>query len=384
MKHDLRGIFSHFCIDGELASVEPLECGNINDTYIAAFDNGNGGPDRYILQRINHYVFKEPVNLMKNVIAVTGHIREKVVSQGGDPSRETLHFIPVSSGGYVHKCNNGCYWRAYSYIDGAGTYQTVENPVHFLNAGRAFGKFQRLLRDFPAAELYETLPDYHNTPKWYRRFLKAVERDGAGRVKDVRQEIQFVKARAQYLSILADGIEKGDIPLRVTHNDTKFNNVLIDDNTGEGICVIDLDTVMLGSSLIDYGDSIRSGTNVAGEEELDLSRVKMDLGLFEQFTRGFLEYTHDFLTPCEIEYLPDSAVLITLELGMRFLIDHMDGDLYFKTSRENQNLHRARVQFRLAEDMESKLDAMRAIVEKYTLVNSTRLDSYQEIAAAAN
>lgn len=366
MKSDLKEVVSHFVFDGEFISAEPLKCGNINDTFIAVFKNGNGGVNRYILQKINHYVFKEPYHLMENVIAITGHIRKKVIKQGCNPARETLDFIPLYDSGFLHKCIHGNYWRAYSFIDDVRTYQIVENPVHFYNAGRAFGKFQRFLMDFPAGELYETIPDFHNTPKRYQAFLEAVEGDAVNRVKTVGPEIMFVKERAKYLSMLVDLIEKGNIPLRVTHNDTKFNNVLIDNNTGEGICVIDLDTVMPGSSLYDFGDSIRSGANTADEEELDLSKVSLDLELFEQFTRGFLEYTHDFLTHFEIAYLPFSAVLITIELGMRFLTDYINGDVYFKTSRENQNLNRAQVQFRLAADMEAKYDEMRSIIEKYT------------------
>jgi hypothetical protein len=376
MKPDLIEVIHGFNFNGEFNSVEPLECGNINDTYIVVCKGGSESVFRYILQKINHNVFKEPENLMKNVIAVTGHIRKKVIDQCGDSSRETLNFISVRDGGFVYKCSCGNYWRAYSYIDGVKTYQIVEDPLHFHNAGRAFGKFQRLLSDFPAEELYETIPDFHNTPKRYKTFLKAVEEDAAGRVKEVKQEIMFVKKRARFLSLLANFIERGDIPLRVTHNDTKFNNVLIDDKTGEGICVIDLDTVMPGSSLYDFGDSIRSGANTAGEEELDLSRVTMDLGLFDQFTRGFLEYTHDFLTPHEIEYLPFSANLITIELGMRFLTDYINGDVYFKTSRPDQNLHRARVQFKLVEDMEAKYNKMKAIVDKYNLANVPSANSF--------
>ena len=381
MKLDLIEVVSHFGFTGEFFSVELFECGNINDTYIVTFKSGNDEANRYILQKINHNVFKEPYSLMKNVIAVTEHIRKKVIGQGGNPVRETLNFIPVDDGGFVHKCTCGNYWRAYSYIDNASTYQIVEDPVHFQNAGRAFGKFQRSLRDFPAAELYETIPDFHNTSKRYKAFLKAVDSDAANRVKTIRSEITFVKERAEFLSLLIDLIEKGDIPLRVTHNDTKFNNVLIDNKTGEGICVIDLDTVMPGASLYDFGDSIRSGANTAGEEELDLSKVGMDLELFEKFTRGFLEHTYDFLTPVEIEYLPFSAILITIELGMRFLTDYINGDVYFKTNRPNQNLNRAQVQFRLAADMEAKYDKMKSIVEKYTLADISAVNSYENAPA---
>lgn len=381
MKSDLIEVISGFDFIGEFVSVEPLDCGNINDTYIVTYKS-NEGINKYIMQKINHYVFKEPNNLMKNIIAVTEHIRKKVMEQGGDPTRETINFVSVKEGGFIHRCACGEYWRAYIYIDDVKTYQLVEEPVHFLNAGRAFGKFQRFLRDFPAEDLYETIPDFHNTPKRYQAFLKAVEEDAAGRVKDLAEEIAFIEQRAKYLSMVVDLIEKGDIPLRVTHNDTKFNNVLIDNRTGEGICVIDLDTVMPGSSLYDYGDSIRSGANIAGEEELDLSKVAMDLTLFEEFTRGFLEHTSDFLTPCEIEYLPFSAILITIELGMRFITDYINGDVYFKTSRPGQNLHRARVQFRLASDMEAKYESMKAIVDRYTLAG-IRLPEVNAFAEAA-
>lgn len=367
MKPVLSNVISSFCFDGEFTSAEPLNYGNINDTYILTFKDNNGGVNQYILQRINHIVFKDPHNLMKNVIAITGHIREKVIEQGGDPSRETINFIPLADGGFLHKCIDGNFWRAYSYIDAASTYMVVENPVHLYNAGRAFGKFQRYLSDFHAEELFETIPDFHNTPKRYQAMLEAVKNDACNRVKTVRPEIRFVDERSDYLSKVVDDIKNGNVPLRVTHNDTKFNNVLIDDKTGEGICVIDLDTVMPGSSLYDYGDCIRSGANTADEEELDLSKVSLDMELFDQFTKGFLEFTNDFLTPAEISYLPFSAILITLELGMRFLTDYINGDVYFKTSHENQNLHRAQVQFKLVADMEAKFDEMRNIVDKYAL-----------------
>lgn len=360
----LNEVVSSFSFKGEFVTAEPLKSGNINDTYIATFRNENGGVNKYIVQRINNYVFKEPENVMKNVIAVTEHIRRKVTEQGGNPSRETLNFIPLAAGGFLYKCTHGGFWRAYSYIDDARTYQVVEKPIHLYNAGRAFGRFQKYLRDFPAGELYETIPDFHNTPKWHQALLEALGNDSLNRVKRARSEIRFVQDRVQHLSNLVDHIEKGNLPLRVTHNDTKFNNVLIDNKTGEGICVIDLDTVMPGSSLYDFGDAIRSGANTAAEDELDLSKVSLSIELFDQFTRGFLEFTHDFLTPFEIKQLPFSAILITLELGIRFLTDYINGDIYFKTNHENQNLHRAQVQFKLAADMEVKYNQLGNIIGK--------------------
>lgn len=362
----LHEVVSKFNFDGRFISAEPIKRGNINDTYIINFKSNSGGVNKYILQRVNHNVFKEPHNLMKNVISITKHIRGKVIEQGGNPYRETLNFIPLTDGSFLYNCINGNFWRAYSYIDDVRTYQVVEKPIHLYNAGIAFGRFQRYLSDFPAEELYETIPDFHNTPKRYEALLTALNKDAFNRTKAVKTEITFVEERAKSLSQLVDHIEKGSIPLRVTHNDTKFNNVLIDNKTDEGICVIDLDTVMPGSSLYDFGDSIRSGANTTDEEELDLSKVSLNIELFDQFTRGFLEFTHDFLTPIEIRYLPFSSILISLELGMRFLTDYINGDTYFKTEHENQNLHRAQVQFKLVADMETKYDQMGNIVEKYS------------------
>ena len=369
MESALEGVINHFAFSGEFIRGESLKCGNINDTYITTFKGENGQTNTYILQRINHNVFKEPNNLMENVMAITRHIRKKVIKEGGNPARETLNFVPTLDGKYIYKCKNGNYWRAYNYIDGVRTYQVAENPLHVYNAGKAFGRFQKLLSDFPAHNLHVTIPDFHHTPKRYKFFLDSVKNDAAGRVEKVKEEIEFVKERENKLPVLVDLLDSGELPLRVTHNDTKFNNVLIDDISGEGVCVIDLDTVMPGTSLYDFGDSIRSGANTAEEDEKDLSKVSLDMVLFEEYTRGFLEMTYDFLNPVEIENLPFSAILITLELGMRFLTDYINGDVYFKTRYENHNLDRARVQFKLAADMEEKYNRMTEIVQKYVKKN---------------
>lgn len=365
MKSTLDGVIGHFAFSGEFVKDEPIKCGNINDTYMAVFRDGSGQINQYILQRINHNVFKEPYKLMENVTAITRHIRKKVIKQGGDPSRETINYIPTIKGEYIHKCVQGNYWRAYNYIDDARTYQVVEDPIHLYNAGKAFGRFQRFLSDFPAKNLFNTIPDFHNTPKRFKVLLEAIDRDAKGRVNSVQKEIDFIKEREPKLSLVAGLLESGQLPLRVTHNDTKFNNVLIDNKSGEGICVIDLDTVMPGSSLYDFGDSIRSGANTAEEDEQDVSKISMDLGLFEEFTRGYLELTSGFLTPLEIKYLPFSAILITLELGMRFLTDYINGDVYFKINYADHNLVRTRAQFKLVSDMESKYEKMESVVEKY-------------------
>jgi len=241
----------------------------------------------------------------------------------------------------------------------------VETLQHFYNAGKALGNFEELLSDFPAEKLHETIPNFHNTKIRYEVFLQVLAEDKMNRAKDVQKEIEFVLERGKETTVLVELLNSGKLPLRVTHNDTKFNNVMIDNDTGEGVCVIDLDTIMPGSALYDFGDSIRSGANPAEEDERDLSKVSMDLQLFEHFTRGFLEGTKHSLTDTEIEYLPFAAKLMTFECGIRFLSDHLNGDTYFKIHRENHNLDRARTQFKMVEDMEKKLNEMKAIVDKY-------------------
>jgi len=241
----------------------------------------------------------------------------------------------------------------------------VENLDHVYNASKAFGKFQRLLSDFPAGQLYETIPNFHHTGKRYEAFVEAVERDVKNRAQSVKAEIEFVEKRAEDTSVLVDLLEWGELPERVTHNDTKFNNVMIDDETGEGVCVIDLDTVMPGLSLYDFGDSVRSGANPAAEDERDLSKVCIDLEIFDRLVHGDLDVARDFLTPTEVDYMPFSAKLMTFECGMRFLTDHLDGDVYFRIHRENHNLDRCCTQFKMVEDMEAKFDQMVRIVGKY-------------------
>jgi hypothetical protein len=360
--YDIEDIAGNFQFDGEFRKAEPNISGHINDTYIVYYDKGSGVSQRYILQRINHNVFKEPEKVMENIIGITRHMREKIIKAGGDPLRETLNLIPTNEGGYLHRSEDGNYWRGYLFIDGARTYQTVENKEHFYKAGKAFGNFQRLLSDYPVENLHETIPNFHNTKMRFDAFVDAVEKDVMNRAKDVKEEIEFALKRADDTPILVDLLEKGELPLRVTHNDTKFNNVMIDDKTGEGICVIDLDTVMPGLSLYDFGDSIRFGANPAAEDERDLSKVWMDLGLYEQFTRGYLETAGDSLTRTELEYMPFSAKLMTYECGIRFLTDHLNGDTYFRILRPGHNLDRTRTQFKLVADMEVKLDQMARII----------------------
>jgi len=355
LKYDLNEILSHFTVKN---SIEPYGDGHINDTYVTA-------KGRYILQRINSNVFKKPDEVMDNIVAVTEHIRKKLAANGEDADRGTLTVIKTKDGKNFYKTPEGDYFRVYIFIDDTITYQSIEKPQDFYHAAKAFGKFQKMLSDFPADKLHETIKNFHYTPSRYNDLMASAQNNKSGRAGEVQAELDFVKEREAYCSIVTDAMEAGLIPMRVTHNDTKLNNVLLDAKTGEGVAVIDLDTVMPGSLLYDYGDSMRFGTNTAAEDEADLSKVTCDLELFEAYTKGFIEEVGEHMTAKEIELLPMSAILLTFECGMRFLADHIDGDTYFKIHREGHNLDRARNQFKLVYDMEQKLDEMKAIVEKY-------------------
>lgn len=360
-------LVSHFKFQGEFVRAAPYGFGHINDTYAAYFCLVDGTLRRYILQRINHFVFKNPPELMANIAAVTTHLREKITASGGDPERETLTLIPTQGGDIFHETEDGDYWRAYIFIEGALTYQIPESLQHVYNAARAYGHFQQLLDDFPADQLFETIPDFHNTAKRFEDFLSAVERDPYQRAQSAKAEIDFVLQHAAEMPVLVDLIAQGVLPIRVTHNDTKYNNVMIDGKSGEGICVIDLDTVMPGSPLYDFGDAIRSITNTAAEDECALSIVHFDLDTYEKYAQGYLAATRDALTPAELEYLAFSARLMTLECGMRFLADHLEGDIYFRTHRENHNLDRCRTQFKLVQEMETHSDAMEKMIKEWVV-----------------
>ena len=358
-------LVSKFKFDGELKDYVCAKSGNINDTYIIETTLDDGASKKYILQRINTEVFKNPDELMENVKNVTSHIAKKVKEQGGNPLRETLNLIETIDGKTFIKTDNDEYWRSFIFIDNASTYDKVEEPIHMYTTGKALGNFQKHLSDFPVDVLYETIPDFHNTAKRYDAFLEALNEDKVGRAKHIKSEIDFIITREKEVSLLVNMIEDGTLPLRVTHNDTKFNNIMIDDETGEGIAVIDLDTVMPGLYLYDFGDAVRSGASTAEEDEVDLSKVNFDLNLFENFTKGYLNEVGSLLSEKEIEYLPFSAKLITLELGIRFLTDYLNGDVYFKVNRPNHNLDRARNQFKLVSDIEENMEILKDIVNKY-------------------
>lgn len=351
-------IIDNFCIDDEIIEIKPYGCGHINDTYLVTCKKS-----KYVIQRINHLIFKKPWEVMENIINICDHLKSKVMLYGGNPDRETLTFITAKDGTYLAKVD-GNYYRAYNFVDDAITYQTIENPAHFYSAGKAYGKFQNMLSDFGADRLHETIENFHNTEDRFFKFQTAVSENKAGRKDQVKEEIDFVIKRQDKYGVIVDLLKENKIPLRVTHNDTKLNNVLMDGKTGEAICVIDLDTVMPSTLLCDFGDAIRFGTNTADEDEKDLSKVNFDINLFEQFAKGFLEEMKDSITKTEVEYLPFSAILLTLECGIRFLTDHLDGDVYFKTHRENHNLDRARTQFKLAFEMEKKEQEMKEIIDR--------------------
>ncbi len=349
---------------GEYIDHERYGSGHINDTFLIRFQQRDGRIRKYILQRMNHEIFKNPEQLMQNIFKVTSFLKKKIEEQHGDICRETMNIVAAKNGGLYYRDSIGAYWRAYLFIDDAASYDKVEKPEDFYESAAAFGRFQKLLSDFDARQLYETIPDFHNTPVRYQAFLKAVREDAYGRADKVEKEIRFLQDRKGDMEICAALLQAKELPLRVTHNDTKLNNILIDRRTGRGICVIDLDTVMPGLSAFDYGDSIRFGANSAVEDETDLSKVSLDLTLFELYTKGFLKGCEGSLTRKETELLPMGAKLMTLECGMRFLTDYLQGDIYFRIHREGHNLDRCRTQLKLVEDMEYKWNNMKEIVAR--------------------
>ena len=340
-----------FRIEGRPVSCKEFGSGHINYTVKVLTDAGC----EYVLQRINKYVFKDPVRLMENVSSVTDFLRQRVE----DP-RMALHFIPTTEGLFYYMDEEGEYWRMYDFIGGF-CLDAPESEEDFYQSALAFGRFQHMLSDFPAHTLFETIPEFHNTIDRYRQLRESIAADAAGRLESVRGDVEFLLEREELGCMLQRLRQSGELPLRVTHNDTKLNNVLLDKQTRKSLCVLDLDTVMPGLSLYDFGDSIRFGAATAAEDEPDLSKMSMDLHLFEVYTKGFLEAATS-LTQREVELLPMGAFVITLELATRFMKDYLDGDLYFKIAYPEHNLVRARAQMKLASDMLSKMDDMNRIV----------------------
>lgn len=351
-KIDLNEVLSKFAVKSR---IEGYGNGHINDTYRTSTND-------CILQRINTNVFKNPEEMMDNIDRVTCFLREKIVAEGGDPDRETLTVIRTHDGKSCYRLDENNVYRVYKFITDTKTIE-IGTKEDLYRAGQGFGKFQRLLDDYPADTLSETIENFHNTPDRVKKFEEAVANDVAGRAKEVQEEIAFVRECANFASVVTDGIADGSIPLRVTHNDTKINNILFDEESGEAVAVIDLDTVMPGSALYDFGDALRIGASTAAEDETNLDIVNFDSEIFASFAKGYFEQMGDKLTAREKELLPFSAKLLTFECGMRFLTDYLNGDTYFKIHREHHNLDRARNQFKLVRDIAEKEAELSKLIE---------------------
>lgn len=357
-------VAAEFAFGGQLATLTPYGSGHINDTFLVTTALP-AGQRRFVLQRINHQVFRQPDLLMENVERVCAHAQSKLRAAGApDAHRRALRLIPTRGGKAWQVDQDGNRWRCYDFIGGATGHDVVRAPEQAFAAAKAFGAFQALLADLPGGRLHETIPDFHHTPARFTRFRQALAKDAHGRAAAAGPEIAFALARADEVAVVTDGLRDGRLPERVTHNDTKLNNVLLDDATQEGVCVIDLDTVMPGSVLYDFGDLVRTSTSPAAEDETDLSTVTMQFPMFAALVRGYLESTRGFLTPAEKSLLPFAGKLITFEIGLRFLTDWLEGDTYFKVRRPGHNLDRTRTQFKLVASIESQLPAMQALVDR--------------------
>jgi Ser/Thr protein kinase RdoA (MazF antagonist) len=363
VRHDIESIVKHFCISGRLTDVHFLPTGHINDTYVLTAGN-NGHTLRYLLQRINHTVFNDPCSLMRNVLRVTEHIRVRVREIDPERASRQLTVVPTAAGEGVHRDRNGNFWRIYNFIEGAVTYDKAESVERTFEAARMFGSFQRMLIDLPPPSLNETICDFHNTPKRLETFRHVCEKDPRSRAGNAKAEIDFAFDNAPVCDVLVNLADQGEFPVRVTHNDAKINNVMLDENTDKGVCVIDLDTVMPGLSVYDFGDMVRTAATSADEDERDLSKVSLDMSMFEAIVRGFADQGRYFLTPAEKEHLVLASKLITFEQFIRFLSDYLAGDVYYRIHRRNHNLDRSRTQMKLVRSIIEHQEAMNQIVEE--------------------
>ncbi len=364
---DLREISDLFDIRADFVGGMPYGSGHINDTYCASFDQAGLRPIRYILQRINTNVFKAPVQLMENISRVTRHSLELLIREGNpEARRRTLTCIPANDGKPYAVDTHGNYWRVYPFIERATGHDEIQNNDQAYEAAKAFGNFQKLAAGLGGARLHETIPDFHNTPKRLEALRAAIEADPLNRAAAVKSEIGFVEARAADCLRITDLITAGTIPERVTHNDTKLNNVLLDDETAEGVCVIDLDTTMPGSALYDFGDMVRTATPTTREDSTDLDKLDLRMDRFDALVRGYLASTRSFLNSAELENLAFSGKLLTLECGIRFLTDYLQGDVYFKIKRPQHNLDRCRNQFAFVAAIEKRLPEMEKVVASHS------------------
>ncbi|MCS7049358.1 MAG: aminoglycoside phosphotransferase family protein [Verrucomicrobiae bacterium] len=360
-----REVAPHFDVPGTLVDLQPIARGHINDTFVATYQ-ANGCRHRVIHQRINHHIFRDPPRMMDNIARVTTHLQRKLADENlPDAHRRALRLIPTRNGLPYHRTDSGDYWRTYHYIENTCSYDIVESPNEAYQAAREFGLFQRRLADLPGPRLHDTIPDFHHTPKRFATFQRVLAADTHNRAATCRAEIAFAEQREPLTRVLLDLVARGLIPERVTHNDTKINNVLLDATTGEGVCVIDLDTVMPGLSLYDFGDLVRTTVSPAAEDETQLDRVCVRPEFFAALVRGYLEAIGDTLTPAEKQHLTVAGILITYEVGLRFLTDYLDGDQYFKTHRPGHNLDRCRNQFRLVTSLEQAAEELNAIIARH-------------------
>ena len=361
---EIKDIVSQFAYSGTPVSSKVCANGHINSTYFVDCVDENGQKHRYVLQAVNTAVFKEPDHVMENIVEVTAHIRAKLEDEGKETEQGTVNIIFTKDGHYSYTSEDGKYWRTYMFVKG-NNYQFADTPNLMEKVGKAFGHFQMQLSDFDASSLYETIPNFHNTVSRIEDFKRAVSDDLAGRAVEISDDVRFILDREDKCGYIMSGIESGRFPLRVVHNDTKLNNVMMDPVTDEERCVIDLDTVMPGSVLFDFGDAIRFGASSASEDEKDLDKVFVRLEMFEGYVKGFIAGLEGALTEQEIAALPMGAYIITLEQAMRFLGDYLNGDTYYRTKYPDHNLDRARNQMKLVADMEMKMDAMNEIIKKY-------------------
>jgi aminoglycoside phosphotransferase (APT) family kinase protein len=363
MAHDVASIAGHFDLAGELDAIAPITAGHINDTYILKATAG-GKTTRYVLQRINHYVFKEPVQVMANILRITEHIRSRVSRIDPELASRQLRVVPSDEAPGWYRDSSGNFWRLYNFIENAVTYDTPESPALAREAARMFGWFQSMLTDLPGSLLRETIPGFHDTPRRLRYFQRVLVEDKCHRARAAAAEIDFVLENAALCNVLPDLVARGELPVRIAHNDTKINNVMLDQDTGKGVCVIDLDTVMPGLSVHDFGDLVRTAACPAAEDERDLSQVAIDVPLFDALARGFAEETGQFLTPAEKSHMVFGGTLITFEQMIRFLTDYLAGDVYYKVHREGHNLDRTRTQMKLVQSIVEQEEVLNRLVER--------------------
>jgi aminoglycoside phosphotransferase (APT) family kinase protein len=359
----IQTVSREFQIYGDLHQVEPCKIGHINETYIATYNQG-GAPVRYIHQKINTEVFKDPAGVMDNIGRVTRHQRERLLAQGTpDVTRRVVTVVPTRDGAAFYTTPHGSCWRTFVLVEKVRTYESVTSPALAYEAGRAFGEFQRLLSDLPGKRLVETIPHFHNSRRRFDALQAAATADRYNRAASAAAEIKFASAREKGVDVILKAMAKKQIPERATHNDTKFNNVMLDAETGKAMCVVDLDTVMPGCALYDFGDMVRTTTSPTLEDELDLSKVQARMPLFRALCRGYLEATEGMLTKHERALIAFSGQLLTFTIGLRFLTDYLNGDTYFRVHRPFHNLERARTQFRLVESLEKQAEQMQKFAD---------------------